>query len=257
MLARTISAPLSGSGSTGPFAPCGARTIATSPDADGSVEPARDSASISVMSPVSGTGPGLRTSPITNTRWLRYCSTADRDLRVPEVAVGELLLQLGLELAQRQAAGRDAADQRERERAVGLDGVLAAEIGLVEDLDGQHVLRTDDVVGRCDCAGGAATRREGRRRRRARRRAVIFFMLLRTRRSRSCRRGGRRSCAKPYGRRIARPVATTPKPMRVCALQAVAEVGAVVVRSCRRGRSGATGAGDRPAARSRSGGARR
>ena len=76
MVARTISVPVGCSGSTGPFAPCGARTIATSPEAVGSVEPARASASISVMSPVSGTGPGVRTSPMTNTRWLRYCSTA-------------------------------------------------------------------------------------------------------------------------------------------------------------------------------------
>jgi hypothetical protein len=40
------------------------------------VEPARASASMSVIPPVSGTGPGWRTSPLTNTRWLRYCSTA-------------------------------------------------------------------------------------------------------------------------------------------------------------------------------------
>ena len=95
MLARTISRPAVCSGSTGPFAPCGARTIATSPDALGSVEPARDSASISVMPPVSGTGPGVRTSPITNTRWLRYCSTATVTCGLLEVAlVDQPLLQL-------------------------------------------------------------------------------------------------------------------------------------------------------------------
>ena len=76
MDARNTSVPDGWSGRTGPFAPCGARTTATSPDAVGCVDPARDSASISVMPPVSDTGPGARTSPITKTRWLRYCSTA-------------------------------------------------------------------------------------------------------------------------------------------------------------------------------------
>ena len=124
-----------------PFAPCGARTMTTSPHAVGSVEPARASASISFMSPVSGTGPGVRTSPMTNTRWLRYCSTADGDLRVLEEAVGQLASSARSRAAQRQAAGLDAADQREGEGAVGLDGILAAEIRLVVHLDRQHVLR--------------------------------------------------------------------------------------------------------------------
>ena len=52
-----------------------------------------------------------------------------------------------LERAQREAAGLDPADQREGERAVGLDGELAGEVGLVVRGDRQHVLRADDVVG--------------------------------------------------------------------------------------------------------------
>jgi hypothetical protein len=71
MLARTTSTSSRCPGITGPLAPCLARTIASSPDAVGIVEPARASASMRVMPPVSDTGPGLRTSPITNTRWLR------------------------------------------------------------------------------------------------------------------------------------------------------------------------------------------
>ena len=55
-------------------------------------------------------------------------------------------LQLGFELPQRQAAGVDAADQREGERAVGVDGILAAEILLIEYGDQQDVLRADHVV---------------------------------------------------------------------------------------------------------------
>ena len=68
------------------------------------------------------------------------------DLRIREVAVSQLLFQLALDLAQRQAAGRDPADERKGECAVGLDGVLAAEIRLVEHLHREHILRTDDVV---------------------------------------------------------------------------------------------------------------
>ena len=60
----------------GPFDPDAGRTMAMSPDAEGNVEPARESASMRVMPPVSGTGPGVRTSPMTKTRWLRYSSTA-------------------------------------------------------------------------------------------------------------------------------------------------------------------------------------
>ena len=43
-------------------------------------------------------------------------------------------------------AGLEAADERIRERAVGLDGELAGQIGLVVGGDSQHVLRADDVV---------------------------------------------------------------------------------------------------------------
>ena len=120
--------------------------MATSPDEDGSVEPARASASISVMPPVSGTGPGLRTSPMTKTRWLRYCSTATVTCGFLKYPSASLLLQFRLELPQRHATGGDATDERERKRAVRFDGVPAAEIRLVEDLDGEDVLRPDDVV---------------------------------------------------------------------------------------------------------------
>ena len=72
----------------------------------------------------------------------------DRHLWIAEVAVGEPPLQLDLEPAQRQAAGLDAADERKAEGAIRLDRELAPEIRLIEHLDGQHVLRSDHVVGR-------------------------------------------------------------------------------------------------------------
>ena len=92
------------SGSTGPFAPCAARTTATSPDAVGSVDPARASASISVMPPVSDTGPGA--AHLAHDEHALAAVLLDRhgDLRVLEVAVGQLLLQLALE--RRAASGR-------------------------------------------------------------------------------------------------------------------------------------------------------
>ena len=42
----------------------------------GAVEPACASASMSVTEPVNVYRPGARTSPITNTFWLRNCSTS-------------------------------------------------------------------------------------------------------------------------------------------------------------------------------------
>ena len=148
MSTRMTSAPLFCSGSTGPSTwPLAVdRTISASPAACSVVDPARASASISVMSPTRGYGPGVRTSPTTKTRWLRYCSTATLTCGFLKKPSDSCLPQRLLDLAQRQAARLHAADQRERERAVGLDGVLAAEVLLIEDRDRQHVLRADDVV---------------------------------------------------------------------------------------------------------------
>ena len=50
--------------------------ISTSPPACGVVEPACASASMSDTAPESMYLPGVRTSPITNTLWLRNCSTS-------------------------------------------------------------------------------------------------------------------------------------------------------------------------------------
>ena len=73
---------------------------------------------------------------------------SDGDLRVSEVAVVlELRLEVFLDGAQRQAAGLEPPDQRKGERAVGFDGKLPRQVRLVVGRDGQHVLRTDDVVG--------------------------------------------------------------------------------------------------------------
>jgi hypothetical protein len=70
----------------------------------------------------------------------------DGDLRVGEVAVRQPRLQLEFDLAQAQASGLHAADQREGEGPVGFHGELAVQVGLVPDGDRQHVLRTDHVV---------------------------------------------------------------------------------------------------------------
>src|SRR5207237_3405040 len=86
---------------------------------------------------------------------------ADGHLRVLEVAVGQLPFQLRLEAAQRHAGGLHAADERKAERAVGLDGVLAAEIRLIEDLDAEDVLRADEVIGGRLRGGAARQQRTG------------------------------------------------------------------------------------------------
>ena len=80
---------------------------------------------------------------MTKMRWLRYCLHRHRDLRVAEIAVGQTLLQILFERAQREPAGLDATQHRERQRAVGVDGELAGQVGLVVDRDDQDVLRAD------------------------------------------------------------------------------------------------------------------
>src|SRR5262249_49004047 len=70
----------------------------------------------------------------------------DGDLGIAEVPVGEFGPELTLERSERQSSGFHATHQRERERSVGFDGVLSAEIRLIEDLNRQNILRTDDVV---------------------------------------------------------------------------------------------------------------
>jgi len=68
-------------------------------------------------------------------------------LGVLEETVLQSQPQLGFQLSKRQAARVDAPNQREGERAIGVDGILAAEILLIEYGNQQDVLRADDVIG--------------------------------------------------------------------------------------------------------------
>ena len=70
-----------------------------------------------------------------------------RDLGIFEEAIGQARAKLRLERANRQASGLHAADVREGEAAIDLDGVLAAQIGLIEHDDGEDILWADRVVG--------------------------------------------------------------------------------------------------------------
>ena len=99
------------------------------------------------MSPVSWYAPGRAHFAHDEDALAPVRLDRDGDLRVLQVAVRQPLLQLVLDRAQRQARRLDAADQREREGAVGFDRVLARQVRLVVDRDGQDVLRADRVVG--------------------------------------------------------------------------------------------------------------
>ncbi len=126
-----------------PLRPCGARTIGDLAGGRlGSVEPARDSASISVMPPVSGTGPGRAHLAHHEHALAAVLLDRDGDLRVPEDLPSASFFFSSLSNARSvmpPALTRPISGKLKR--AVGLDGVLAAEIRLVEHLDGQHVLR--------------------------------------------------------------------------------------------------------------------
>jgi hypothetical protein len=75
----------------------------------------------------------------------------NRDLRILQVAIRQMLFDFLLELTQRRAARLDATDQRKGERAVLLHRVLAGQLRLAEHGDVQNILGANPVIrlGRC------------------------------------------------------------------------------------------------------------
>ena len=85
----------------------------------------------------------------------------DAHLRVLEVARLQQRRDLVLRLGERQAGERHAAEIRHRDRAVGVDAVLAGQLRLVGDDDRQVVLRADHVALAVRVGGGSAVAAAG------------------------------------------------------------------------------------------------
>jgi hypothetical protein len=83
----------------------------------------------------------------------------DRDLRVDEEVLLQTRRHILLDRADRQPRSPDAADQREIERAVRVDGDCFRQRRLLEHRHRQAVLRADDVFG--SRAGGCCNRLYG------------------------------------------------------------------------------------------------
>ena len=71
-----------------------------------------------------------------------------RDLRVPQISVGEAFLQRRLDLRERQVVGVHTSQILERKGSIGVDAELAGQLRLAIDGDDQHVLWADPIIGR-------------------------------------------------------------------------------------------------------------